>query len=264
MDDEKPSNPAADRPRFPYAILWPGYGNEIVTLRELEKEAEEYEAFAEFAQLPEFAVPGVRQDAVAEALKSHKFPPELVRPAWLICCFYLAPSQLATLELDAKSSSRTLLKAAKAAEQLVDIMGRLSPKVIGAMYWIWPTIHGLQKTAGPPVHELHNETANFATVATAVASDLKAAEGRPRSHYRDTMFRLLLDLCAKNGLDDLVISGGRRGRPEPHLTGRAGELILTVIGIVEPGWTESWIAPRLKKVRAQMRRKKAGSKTRGS
>ena len=264
MNDEKPSNPAADRPRFPHAILSPGYGNETVSLRELEEFAEEYEVFSELARLPDVRVPTVREARIVKILRTHGFGSDVAHSAWLICCCYLAPRQLAGLGIDARASKKTLLKVANAAEQLVDVMNHMSPKVMAAMYLIWPTIPGLHNSAGPPIHEMHNEISDLATVAFAVASDLKAAEGRPRSHCRDTMFRLLLELCEERGLGDLVISGGRRGRPEPHLTGRASELILTVIGIVEPGWTESWIAPRLKKVRAQMRMKKAGSKTRGS
>lgn len=157
------------------------------------------------------------------------------------------------------------MQAAQAARQLERALDRLSPKVLAALFYIRPTIEGIRDAKGPPFLELHNEVADFAKVATEVAGDLKATEGRPRHHERDSMIRLLIELCADAGLNDLKISNGTKTNPDPHLKGKAGQLIVALIQLVEPGWDQSWIAPRVKAVRAQMRgATKTGAKTRAA
>lgn len=263
MTDEEPQNFAEERPAFPYEVLWSGYGNAKVTLRELASNAGEYRALNELAALPHYSAPYVTEEAIAAVLSELGVHDRFAEPAWLICAYYLAPRQAAKFNIDPKTSRKVLMQAAHAARLLERALDRLSPKVLAALFYIRPTIEGVRDPKGPPFHELHDEVADFAKVATEVAGDLRGAEGRPRYHERDSMIRLLIELCADAGLNDLKSSNGTKANPEPHLKGKAGRLIVELIKLVEPSWEESWIAPRVKAVRAQMRgAAKTGAKNR--
>lgn len=263
MTDEEPQNSAEERPAFPYEVLWSGYGNAKVTLRELASNADEYRALNELAAIPDYSAPHVTEEAVATVLSELGVDERFAEPAWLICAYYLAPRQAAKFNIDPKTSRKVLMQTAHAARLLERALNRLSPKVLAALFYIRPTIEGVREPKGPPFHELQDEVADFAKVATEVAGDLRGAEGRPRHHERNSMIRLLIELGADAGLDDLKISNGTKANPDPHLKGKAGKLIVALIQLVEPGWGQSWIAPRVKAVRAQMRgAAKAGAKTR--
>lgn len=262
MPEPRSPNCAEERPVFPFDILWAGYGNAKVTLRDLAGREAEFRAFAEVAATLGGDVPYVTEDQVAQIALQRGLGAEQAHACWLICCFYLAPKQASAFGLDPKASRRMLLRAAEAASQFERALGSLAPKVLAALYFIRPTISALRDPKGGPFHTLQEEVADFAAVARAVAGDLTAADGRPRNHERDTMLRLFLETLDDGGFSDLKISSGTKTCPDPHLYGTAGSLLVELVGLVEPGWRVEWLAPRVKSVRAKMRKKgAAGGKT---
>lgn len=265
MADQEPETSAEKRPPFPFAVLWPGYGNANVSLPELQQQADGYEALGSVAELPGYDVPLVLKSDVESIITSLDLGKEFVEPSYLICNFYVAPAQMAAFAINAKASRKVLLEAIKGARALEDALDRLSPKVMAALFWMRATVEGVRRPDGIAIHELHTEVADFVRVAKAAAQDLAASTGRPRHHHRDTMIGLLLELCHDMGLDDLTISNGTKAKPDPHLKGRSGDLILSLVQLVEPGWEESWIAQHVKLVRARLRNTaKTGAKTRVS
>lgn len=265
MELEEAPKFAEERPAFPFEILWPGYGNADVSLKELTDQAEEYRIFAEVSARTREGLRFVLEDDVAEVLIRHGVSEDHTLPFWVITCFYLYPRHVEAFGIDPNKSRKTLSRAAHHATMLARQLEGLSPKVFAALAFMRPAMQDAIKPEGEPFHTLHSEICDFALTARAAASDLAAAEGRPREHHRDTMFRLLIELTQELGKDDLAISNGTNARPDPHLKGSAGELILDMVHLVEPSWKQAWIAPRMKLVRAKMRRRnQTGAKTRGS
>lgn len=265
MPAPKPPTSADERPIFPFDILWAGYGNAKVTLADLLEHEAEYRAFSDQTHLIEDDPPFVTEDQVQTISIPRGLSEEQAHSLWLICCYYLAPKQAAAFGLDPRASRRLLLRAAHAASQLERALGSLAPKVLAALYYIRPTINDVLDPRGSPFHILENEAADFSRVARAVAVDLTRADGRPRHHERDTMIRLCLETFEDAGLLDLKISNGTKARPDPHLSGVAGKLLIDLFRLIEPGWREEWLAPKVKAVRAKMRKERAaGAKTRRS
>ena len=262
MELEEVPVSAEQRPCFPFEILWPGYGNADVQLKELLEQAEEYRIFAKVSAQTREGLRFVLEDDVAQVLNRHGVSEDHARSFWVITCFYLYPRHVEAFGIDPKKSRETLNRAAHQATMLARQLRRLSPKVYAALAIMRPVLEDAINPEGEPFHALLNEVDDFALTARAAASDLAAAEGRPREHHRDTMFRLLIELTQQVGLDDLAISNGTKARPDPHLKGAAGMLILEIIHLVEPSWAEAWIALRIKLVRAKMRRRnQLGAKT---
>lgn len=262
MELEEAPEFAEERPAFPFETLWPGYGNADVNLKELRDQAEEYRIFAEVSARTRDGLRFVLEEDVAEVLTRHGVSQDHALSFWVITCFYLYPRHVEAFGIDPKKSRETLNRAAHHATMLARQLGGLSPKVFAALAIMRPFLKGAIKPGGDPFHTLHNEVSDFALTARAAASDLAAAEGRPRAHHRDTMFRLLIELTQQAGEDDLAISNGTKARPDPHLKGKAGALILDMVHLVEPSWKQAWIAPRIKLVRAKMRRRnQTGAKT---
>lgn len=263
MESEEAPKFAEEGPAFPFEILWPGYGNTDVSLKELLDQAEEYRIFAEVSAKTREGLRFVLEDDVAGVLTRHAVSQDHALYFWVITCFYLYPRHVEAFGIDPKKSRETLNRAAHHATMLARQLGGLSPKVFAALAIMRPVLEAATKPEGEPFHTLHDEVSDFAVTARAAASDLAVAEGRPRAHHRDTMFRLLIELTRQIGINDLMISNGTKARPDPHLKGGAGALILDIVHLVEPSWAEAWIAPRIKLVRAKMHRTtQAGAKTR--
>lgn len=261
MEDQEPPFSAEERPVFPFSILWPGYGNSTVTLCDLASLEQELSGLNDLAQL-EPEIPFVARERIQAIADAFDLDDNHAHELWLICAYYLAPKQWKAFGRGPKASRELLLRGMHAANQLDQVLDALPVKVIAALFHIRRTVPDLQDPSGPYLFELHREVSDFAKVARIVATDLARLEGRPRYHERDTMFRLLLEQVGKVGLLDLKISDGTISRPGPHLSGRAGTLILEIVELVEPWWTEQWIAPRLKSVRTKLRKARAaGAKT---
>ena len=67
------------------------------------------------------------------------------------------------------------------------------------------------------------------------------------------MFRLIIEVLLDHGLDDLVVSNGTKDRPDPHLGGQAGTVLIDLVKLVEPSWSEKWLAPKVKPVLKRVR-----------
>lgn len=262
MSDQNSDVSADERPIFPYDILWLGYGNAKVTIRELEHHADEYETFEELADHPSFDIPKIARDDVKKVVRPFGLSNANSQSAWLICSYYVASKTSHLLELSPEASRKNLIIAANAARELADTLGRLPPSVMAGLYFIRPTIPDVLKPTGPDFDDLYIEASDFADVASEVAEDLRKRGGRPKNHVRDTLLRLLLELCDELGFSDLRISNGTKAQPEMHLTGKAGSFIINLVQLVEPSWAEAWVASKLKAVRLKLRRAAAaGAKT---
>ncbi|MEO1920835.1 MAG: hypothetical protein ABGW84_02990 [Sphingomonadaceae bacterium] len=256
MNEEERQNSDNAYPSFPYHVIWPGYGNAEVSLRELRDNQPEYAALTQLASRPDFDAPFLSRNVVDAVSVEYGLTDDVARDAWLIGCFYLMPKQLKAFGLDPKRSKSVLLRAQQSAARLDQALEELSPKVLGALHYMRGKPVDEAKEEAPVFVEMHNQIKEFRSVALKAASDLILPEGRPRNHERNTMIRLYLELLKRNGLNDLVISSGTKARPDPHLRGEAGHLLLEWIKLIEPNWKESWIAPKVKAVRAQMQRSK--------
>lgn len=265
MSEEESQSSADERPVFPYHVLWPGYGNANVDLRELIDQADEYRVFAEVART-RYKVRFTTEQEVASVLARHEVDTCHTLSFWVITCFYLAPRMIAAFGIDPGQSRAALARAADHAEELARLLGHLSPKVHAALFYIRPSVDDMINPEGPAFFELSSEAHDFAKAARAAAEDLTAAEGRPREHVRDTMLRLLMELIEEAGPGDLRVSNGTEARPDPHLAGKAGALMTDLIQLVEPTWAGDYLAPRVKAVRTKMRRNRkadaSGGKTR--
>lgn len=257
MTDPESQNSAKDAPAFPYQVLWAGYGNAEVTLRELETNADEYRILNETTAIAKPGTPFIERSEVARLLVDHGLPDECADRFWLVCCFYLAPAQAEAFGIDPGQSRQVLIRIASAASHLDRALDSLPPKVAAAMYFKRPLVEEVEDPQGPDFFALQPEVRDLARVAAEAAEELRNTEGRPRNHHRDTMLRLLLELMAEQGLDDLKISEGTRTRPEAHLTGQAGQLLMALVGLVEPNWQEEWLTPKLKPILRDFRRRHA-------
>ena len=76
---------------------------------------------------------------------------------------------------------------------------------------------------------------------------LIAGSGDPRR------IRLIIEVLLDHGLDDLVVSNGTKDRPDPHLGGQAGTVLIDLVKLVEPSWSEKWLAPKVKPVLKRVR-----------
>ena len=265
MTTEKAPKTADERPPFPFELLWPGYGNAEVTLKELLDQVEEYQIFAKLSAQPRYNVRFVSEQEVSDLLVRHEISLDHALTFWVVTAFYLYPRHVRAFGIDSRKSRKTLQSASYHAMMLSRQLSKLSPKVFAALAIMRPALDDVIKEDGGPFDNLCTEVEDFARTARAAAGDLAAAEGRPREHHRDTMFRLLIELTNQIGLNDLSISNGTKARPDPHLKGKAGELIIDMIGLAEPTWTQAWIAPPMKLVRATLRRhEEAGAKNRQS
>ena len=111
-----------------YQVLWVGYGNAKVTLRELAGNADEYRTPNKLAAIPEYSSCFVSEEAVAAVLSKLGIDDRLAEAAWLICAVYLAPGQAARFSIDPKTSRQVLVQAAYAARQLERAFNRLPPQ----------------------------------------------------------------------------------------------------------------------------------------
>lgn len=261
MTDAKPQNPPDDAPSFPYQVLWAGYGNAQVTLRELESNAEEYGILNETAAVAKRGVPTIEFSQVESLIKEHGFAKDYAKQFWLICCFYLAPTQAEAFGIDPKQSREVLSQAVVAAQRLDQVLDNLPPKVVAAMFYKRPFVAEVEKPKGPDFWALQPELRDFILVAGETAEELRNVEGRPRNHHRNSMIRMFLEVMDEKGLDDLKVSDGTKKRSEPHLSGRAGRLLMGLVSLVEPNWQEEWLAPKVKPILREFRQRKTREKT---
>jgi|GEM_PF-2750896 len=261
MNGDEPQNSADDAPPFPYQVLWAGYGNAHVTLRELETNAEEYGVLNETAARAKPGVTTLGLSEVEDVLRKFGLPKDNAKQFWLVCCFYLAPAQAEAFGIDPKQSRKILSQAVLAARQLDLVFDALPPKVVAAMYYKRPLVADVENPQGPDFWQLQPEIRDFIRVAAETEEDLRNVEGRPRNHYRDTMIRLFLELMAEQDLTHLKVSDGTKARPNPHLTGKSGRLLMALISLVEPNWREEWLAPKVKPVLRDFRKRKAREET---
>lgn len=261
MDGEKLPNSADDAPSFPYQVLWAGYGNAQVTLRELETNAEDYSVLNETAARAKPGVPTVELEQVESVLQQCGLAEDCAKQIWLVCCFYLAPVHAEAFGIDPKRSRMILTEAVKAAKDLERLFDRFPPKVVAAMFYKRPFVVEVEDPEGPDFWALQPELRDFIRVAGETADELRNVEGRPRNHHRNTMIRLFLEIMAKQGLDDLKVSDGTKKRPEPHLGGQAGRLLMALVGLVEANWQEGWLAPKVKPILSEFRQQQAREKT---
>ncbi|WP_432201835.1 hypothetical protein ACRAQ7_06900 [Erythrobacter sp. W53] len=264
MSDEETPNFADERPDFPYHAIWAGYGNAKVTLREIKEQRELYQSLENWAagNIPD--LPGIEIERVEELLLDHGIEESAAFDFWLICSFYQRPKQLKALGFDPARSRDVLSQAANTAQRLRRTIGKLSPLLLAALHYKRAGVAGVSKHEGLPLHQLQEELNDFTLVAIDAARELGRPEGRPTSHHRDSMLRLFIELLEEHGLGDLTISSGTKDNPQPHLKGRAGRCLVDLVNLVEPTWSEEWLAPKVKPVRTKLRRAKSRSKTQQS
>ncbi|MAK98989.1 MAG: hypothetical protein CL807_00730 [Citromicrobium sp.] len=253
MDESNAAGDSEEMPAFPFHVLWTGYGNANVTLRELEDNVEEYRILNEEVPAGWQGVPRVALADVENLLSRHQLPQRMAKHLWVSCCFYLSQKQAEASGIDPKASREMLLKAADAADKLADALANISPKVFAALYFKRPHVPDTIEPTGPNFGDLYSEIHDFALVADNAAAELVQEGGRPRNHYRDTMFRLIIEVLLDHGLDDLVVSNGTKDRPDPHLGGQAGTVLIDLVKLVEPSWSEKWLAPKVKPVLKRVR-----------
>ena len=137
MTDQEREKSAAERPEFPDRILWAGYGNTKVTLRDLEDHEDEFRVFNEYAPHAS-GMPSISIDQLTEVRRQFQLSSDAAQKIWLVCAYYLAPRQGAALGLDPKTSRKARERAAFAADRLDRALGSLAPKVIAARFYIRP------------------------------------------------------------------------------------------------------------------------------
>ena len=123
MSDEEVPDSAEERPVFPYHVLWPGYGNAFVDLREPLDQADEYRIFADPALQAWHEVRFVTEDEVAKVLAQHGIGSDHTLAFWVIACFYLTPRQIEAFGVNPKRSRQKLLRAAYHASKLTHYLG---------------------------------------------------------------------------------------------------------------------------------------------
>ena len=199
MDKSNTADGREEVPRFPYQVLWAGYGNAKVTLRELEENAEEYRILNEEVPAGWQGVPRVALADVEDLLSRHQLSQRMAKHLWLSCCFYLSQKQAEASGIAPKASREMLLKAADAADKLADALANISPKVFAALYFKRPHVPDTIEPTGPNFGDLYSEIHDFALVADNAAAELVQEGGRPRNHHRDTMLRLIIEVLLDNG-----------------------------------------------------------------
>ena len=199
MDKSNTADGREEVPRFPYQVLWAGYGNAKVTLRELEENAEEYRILNEEVPAGWQGVPRVALADVEDLLSRHQLSQRMAKHLWLSCCFYLSQKQAEASGIAPKASREMLLKAADAADKLADALANISPKVFAALYFKRPHVPDTIEPTGPNFGDLYSEVHDLALVADNAAAELVQEGGRPRNHHRDTMLRLIIEVLLDNG-----------------------------------------------------------------
>ena len=96
MDKSNTADGREEVPRFPYQVLWAGYGNAKVTLRELEENAEEYRILNEEVPAGWQGVPRVALADVENLLSRHQLSQRMAKHLWLSCCFFISAAALGT------------------------------------------------------------------------------------------------------------------------------------------------------------------------
>lgn len=246
---------AEEPPPFPYHILWPGYGKEIIRFGDLVSNTQEYEIINEY-------IGGLRSDSPSAHKKSFyqtvsEF--ELPEPAnnifvhniWLISCFYLAPRQWKAMEHDEKAIHVLLAEIAMAASKLNDLMGKLPPKVAAAMILMRPAEPDALAENDTKFLDLYTELHDLALVSRRVSNELAPRGGRPAEFVRDTAMRLLLEQLRDFGINDLQVSMGTKSL-EPHLKGKAGRFIVKLFKLLDPAFDEISMVPKIKSIRAKL------------
>lgn len=261
MNGEGPQNSGEETPTFPYQVLWAGYGNARITLRELKGHAEEYRILNETAAMAKPGASTVELSQVEGLMQEHGLVKDCAEKFWLVCCFYLAPRQAEAFGIDPKQSREVLAKAVLAAEKLDLVLDELPPKIFAAMYYKRPHVPEVENPQGPHFWAIQPELRDFILVASETADELRNAEGRPRNHHRNSMIRLFLEVMAEHSLDDLKVSDGTKKKPQAHLSGQAGRLLRDLVNLVEPNWQEEWLAPKVKPVLHDFRKKQTRAKT---
>jgi hypothetical protein len=254
MNDQEAEASALPRPVFPYHAIWPGFGNANVTIGNLEAHEAEFRNLQDRAHQRSSTVRVISLASINELLARHCIAREFSTRLWLIASFYLSPEHLAAAGEDPGRERAALVNAANAATRLSVAMSKIAPEVMASLCILRPAVEEVFIRKEIPFDVLRLELRDFCRVALAAATDLSVSEGRPRNHIQDASIRLLIELCAAAGLNDLRVSAGTGKRPTPHLVGTCGELLRDFFKLVEPRRTEESLAPIIKRVRAAMRR----------
>ena len=250
---------------FPYEILWPGYGNEKVTLAMLAKNAEEYSIFNSTIGFFDPAAPSIEINEVEELVEmldvAYVRRADFVENVWLISCFYLAPVQAIILGHDRASVGGLLSDIAKSANELDNLLERLPPKIDAALFYLRPADPKVLVPGGPPFSQSNNELHDLALVAKRMADDIARGDGRPSEHIRDTAIELLLAELHDAGVYDLRISDGNKNRG-PHLAGRSGEFLTALLRHLAPDLADEYWVPKIKPIRTKVNRAMSATEAR--
>lgn len=250
---------------FPYEILWPGYGNEKVTLANLVSNADEYRIFNSTIGVFDPEAPSVTIEQVTKFAKPLEIAAGLqatfANNIWLISCFFLAPLHASILGHDRKAVGALLNKIADTAGTLDELLGQLPPKIDVALFFLRPAQSEALEPGGPQFSNVNTEMHDLSLVARGMADDIVAGDGRPTEIVRDTAMELLLEELHLAGVYDLRISDGSKIRG-PHLAGRSGEFLATLLRHLAPDVSEEEWVPKIKPIRTSVSRKRKAAEAR--
>jgi len=264
-NDPAPPISAPDGWVFPYEVLWPGYGNEKVTLATLARNADEYRIINSTigyfdSTAPSIEISHVEKLAEGLTVAEHKRS-DFIKNIWLISCFYLSPIHAVILGHDRASVSGLLADIAKAASDLDSLLAKLPPRVDAALFYLRPANPSVLDPGGPPFSQSNNELHDLALAAKRMAQDIARSDGRPSELVRDTAIELLLNELHDAVAYDLRISDGNKSRG-PHLAGRSGEFLTAFFRHLAPDLSDEYWVPKIKPIRTRVDRARAATKSR--
>ncbi len=243
-------------PRFPYGIIWPGFGNEQITLGNLVSFEEQFSTMNDMCGQLGIDVPVLERAKIEHLTQPLVLDAErktqLADHAWRIALLLVAEKQQGIAVGDIDSARKALEGFIKAAKVFEDALGDISPTILASMYWMRALEPDARKPEGGSFYPLNDEVHDMALVASRILEDTAATDGRPKEHVRDSAIRLTIQALRLSGVDDLKVSNGTKARPDPHLSGNAG-IFLAGLFELTTGLSERSLAPIVKLVRRKSR-----------